>query len=191
MVCQNHRPAGCLEFNGFSHGATAGQTCLLVGKTARPAIGSRKPLDAPADAADDRKERSAIPPENPPTRTEAPRGPTATPLFVPPGTAAAAGLPLGRAWPAAAAAMPSPAQNAGGIQAGLEAPPWLPTGQPGQPFDFCGHVRRLCAGHRPPLRGAAHIDVSRLLFGITQARSGRPPRPAGARDAAALPRRPA
>ena len=56
---------------------------------------------------------------------------------------------------------------------GLEAPPWLTTGPIGQPFDFCGHVRGLCADivrHCPELR---HIDVSRLLFGMTQARTGR------------------
>jgi hypothetical protein len=56
---------------------------------------------------------------------------------------------------------------------GLEAPPWLATGPADRPFDFCGHVRRLCADvvrHSPEL---AHIDVSRLLFGMTQARSGR------------------
>jgi hypothetical protein len=56
---------------------------------------------------------------------------------------------------------------------GLEAPPWLATGPADQPFDFCGHVRRLCADivhHCPDLR---HIDVSRLLFGMTQARNGR------------------
>ena len=55
---------------------------------------------------------------------------------------------------------------------GLEAPPWLSTGPADRPFDFCGHVRRLCADivrHCPDLR---HIDVSRLLFGMTQARSG-------------------
>jgi hypothetical protein len=56
---------------------------------------------------------------------------------------------------------------------GLEAPPWLNSGPPDQAFDFCSHVRRLCADivrHCPQLR---HIDVARLLFGITQARTGR------------------
>jgi hypothetical protein len=41
-----------------------------------------------------------------------------------------------------------------------------------RPFDFCGHNRRLCADvvrHSEELR---HIDVSRLLFGMTQARNG-------------------
>jgi hypothetical protein len=58
-------------------------------------------------------------------------------------------------------------------EVGLEAPPWLDTGCVDQPFDFCRHVRRLCADivkHCPDL---GHIDVSRLLFAITQARSGR------------------
>jgi predicted metallopeptidase len=57
--------------------------------------------------------------------------------------------------------------------AGLEAPPWLATGSLDRPFDFCGHVRALCADivrHCPELK---HIDISRLLFGMTQARSGR------------------
>lgn len=54
---------------------------------------------------------------------------------------------------------------------GLEAPPWLHTGPHGQPFDFCAHMRRLCADvikHCPEL---GHIDVSRLLVGMTQART--------------------
>jgi hypothetical protein len=55
----------------------------------------------------------------------------------------------------------------------LDAPYWLSTGPRDGPFDFCGHVRRLCGDivrHTPEL---AHIDVSRLLFCMTQARSGR------------------
>lgn len=57
--------------------------------------------------------------------------------------------------------------------AGLDAPMWLGTGPVEQPFDFSGRVRALCADivrHCPELK---HIDVSRLLFGMTQARSGR------------------
>jgi hypothetical protein len=56
---------------------------------------------------------------------------------------------------------------------GLEAPPWLPSGPVGQPFDFCGHVRRLCADIAARCDTLRHIDVSRLLFGVTQARSSR------------------
>jgi predicted metallopeptidase len=57
---------------------------------------------------------------------------------------------------------------------GLDARLAYDTGAPGVPFDFSGHVRRLCADvvrHCPDL---GHVDVSRLLFGITQARSGLP-----------------
>jgi len=56
---------------------------------------------------------------------------------------------------------------------GLEAPPWLSTGPAYFPFNFHNHVRALCADivrHCPELR---HIDVSRLLIGMTQARTGR------------------
>src|SRR6202521_5483813 len=28
---------------------------------------------------------------------------------------------------------------------GMDGPPWLATGSPDQPFDFCGHMERLCA----------------------------------------------
>src|SRR5262249_47357186 len=56
---------------------------------------------------------------------------------------------------------------------GLEAPPWLRTGPAEKPFDFCGHVRRLCADIVRHCRQLAHIDVSRLLFAVTQARSGK------------------
>jgi hypothetical protein len=55
----------------------------------------------------------------------------------------------------------------------LEAPYWLSTGPPDQPFDFCGHVRRLCGDVVRHCLELRHIDVSRLLFAMTQARSGR------------------
>ena len=50
---------------------------------------------------------------------------------------------------------------------GLESPPWLKTGLADRSFDFCGHVRALCADvvRRCPELG--HIDVSRLLFGMS------------------------
>src|SRR5215471_1483905 len=54
---------------------------------------------------------------------------------------------------------------------GLEAP-WQ-TGPAGRPFDFSVHVRRLCADMVVHCKELAHVDVSRLLFGMTQARSGR------------------
>jgi hypothetical protein len=55
---------------------------------------------------------------------------------------------------------------------GMEPPPWLGTGGAGRPFDFCAHVRGLCADVVQRCPTLAHIDVSRLLFGVTQARSG-------------------
>jgi hypothetical protein len=55
---------------------------------------------------------------------------------------------------------------------GLEAPPWLSTGPLDRPFDFCARIRQLCANIVRQCPELAHIDVSRLLFGITQARSG-------------------
>jgi predicted metallopeptidase len=56
---------------------------------------------------------------------------------------------------------------------GLEAPPWLSTGPPGRPFDFCDHLRRLCADVVRQTPEFRHIDVSRLLFSVIQARGGR------------------
>lgn len=56
---------------------------------------------------------------------------------------------------------------------GLEAPPWLSTGPRQQPFDFQSRVRELCADIVRHCAELNHIDVSRLLFGMTQARSGR------------------
>jgi hypothetical protein len=55
---------------------------------------------------------------------------------------------------------------------GSAAPPWLPSGEPGKPFDFCGHMRRLCQDVVVRCPELAHIDVARLLFGVTQARNG-------------------
>src|SRR5262249_7127701 len=57
---------------------------------------------------------------------------------------------------------------------GLEAPPWLATGAAGRPFDFCGHVRKLCADIAEHCGELRHIDVNRLLIAITQGRSSRP-----------------
>jgi predicted metallopeptidase len=56
---------------------------------------------------------------------------------------------------------------------GNDAPPWLATGPTDQPFDFTGHVRRLCADIVSRCEALGHIDVSQLLFAVTQARNGR------------------
>jgi hypothetical protein len=56
---------------------------------------------------------------------------------------------------------------------GAQAPPWHESGPTDRPFDFCGHVRRLCHDIARRCPELAHIDVDRLLFGMTQARSSR------------------
>jgi hypothetical protein len=84
-------------------------------------------------------------------------------------------LPLVLSWDRARNPLPvRPVRAAGRVRAsGLEAPPWHQTGPAGRPFDFCGHVRRLCTDITRRCPELAHIDVARLLFGMTQARSGR------------------
>lgn len=56
---------------------------------------------------------------------------------------------------------------------GLEAPPWLSTGPVHKPFDFQCRVRALCADIVRHCAELSHIDVSRLLIGMTQARTSR------------------
>src|SRR5262249_30362696 len=58
--------------------------------------------------------------------------------------------------------------------ADLAAPPWHETGTIDRPFDFGHHVRRLCTDIVRRCEELQHIDVSRLLFGMTQARTGQP-----------------
>ncbi len=53
------------------------------------------------------------------------------------------------------------------------SPPWLLTGDASQPFDFTGHVQRLCADIVERCQDLRHIDVTRLLFGVMQARNPR------------------
>jgi predicted metallopeptidase len=54
----------------------------------------------------------------------------------------------------------------------LELPADVHTGPHDTAFDFCGHVQRLSADIVRRCEILRHIDVSRLLFGITQARTG-------------------
>jgi hypothetical protein len=54
-----------------------------------------------------------------------------------------------------------------------DAPPWFESGAAGEPFDFCHHVQRLCGDIAACCDSLQHVDVSRLLFAFTQARSGR------------------
>lgn len=55
---------------------------------------------------------------------------------------------------------------------GLEAPPWWHSGPVGRPFDFCYHMQRLCQSIARRCPELGHIDMGRILIGITQARSG-------------------
>ena len=93
------------------------------------------------------------------------------------GQTTAAALPLVLSWarernplPVRAVRLPGRARPRA---VGQEAPPWHETGPADRPFDFCGHVRRLCEDIACRCPELAHIDVGRLLFGMTQARSGR------------------
>jgi Putative phage metallopeptidase len=55
----------------------------------------------------------------------------------------------------------------------MASQPWHDSGAKGQPFDFTGHIQRLCAEIVSRTEELRHIDVSRLLFCVTQARNGR------------------
>jgi hypothetical protein len=54
-----------------------------------------------------------------------------------------------------------------------DAPLELPTGPWEQPFDFSGHVQRLCADIVARCKPLYHVNVDRILFAVTQARNGR------------------
>jgi predicted metallopeptidase len=84
-------------------------------------------------------------------------------------------LPLVLRWDATRSLPVRPVQEPAGRRAGpgAEAPPWLLTGPPTEPFDFCGHVRRLCADIIARCPAFHHLRLDNLLFGMTQARTGR------------------
>ncbi len=85
--------------------------------------------------------------------------------------------PLVRCWNNAVNPLPMRAIRApsasGNHRMELGAPPWLASGPQGKPLDFCERIRRLCADITSRCSAFAHVDVSRILFAITQARSGR------------------
>jgi hypothetical protein len=54
-----------------------------------------------------------------------------------------------------------------------EAPPWIDTGDPDQPFHFSEAMRRLTADIAARYEPLAHLDVSRMVFAFTQARNHR------------------
>jgi hypothetical protein len=54
----------------------------------------------------------------------------------------------------------------------LSPPPWLVTGPHDKPFDFCERARALLTDISVRCADLSHIDVSRLLLCVTQARNG-------------------
>jgi len=54
------------------------------------------------------------------------------------------------------------------------AQPWLASGAAEKPFDFCKLIRRLTADVVARSEHLHHVDVDRVLFATTQARSSRP-----------------
>jgi hypothetical protein len=58
------------------------------------------------------------------------------------------------------------------VLAPVSVPDWVESGPEDQPFDFCGHIRALSADIARNCDELKHIDVSRILFGMTQARTG-------------------
>ena len=62
--------------------------------------------------------------------------------------------------------------GATGRTVGLEAPPWFVSGPADRPFDFRAAMGRLCTDIATRCPELAHIDVPRLLIGMTQARGG-------------------
>jgi hypothetical protein len=67
--------------------------------------------------------------------------------------------------------LPRRAVRGFGRPADADDRPDLNTGPRDRPFDFSGHVRRLCADVAVRCPELRHIDAGRLLIGITQARS--------------------
>jgi hypothetical protein len=54
-----------------------------------------------------------------------------------------------------------------------EAPPWHDSGPQDEPFNFSAAVARLCSDIVQRSEPLQHVDVTRILFAVTQARSGR------------------
>jgi hypothetical protein len=68
---------------------------------------------------------------------------------------------------------PLPVRQTPSVGRPIEAPPWIETSRPGEPFHFSEAMRNLCAdiaARYPPLK---HVDVSRIIFSFTPAKNGR------------------
>lgn len=86
--------------------------------------------------------------------------------------------PLRLSWHHAGQPLPlrrvRPLGRSAALAKGMQAPPWHATGKADEPFHFCDAVRRLCTDVVARTSELAHIDVTRILFGFTQARNNRP-----------------
>jgi hypothetical protein len=85
--------------------------------------------------------------------------------------------PLIMKWGGSAAPLPVRAIRVGtalkNLPATLAAPPWLTTGSADAPFDFCVHMHSLCSDIVSRSLPLYHIDIDRILIGVTQARNSR------------------
>lgn len=85
----------------------------------------------------------------------------------------ALGIPLLLSWDQTENPLPIRPVRPGPHHRGQDAPPWLATGTEGRVFPFSAAVSRLCADIATRCDELRHVDVSRLLFAFTQARSAR------------------
>ncbi len=77
--------------------------------------------------------------------------------------------PLAYEYPAGPPARPV-RRPAGVAAPAADVPSWIDSGTPGVAFDFCAHARRLCVDIAARCPELAHVDTSRLLLSVTQAR---------------------
>jgi hypothetical protein len=66
-----------------------------------------------------------------------------------------------------------PRSSGADLLGGLGEPTWISTGDPSRPFDFTHNIMRLCADIVERCEELKHINTSRLLFAVTQARNSK------------------
>jgi hypothetical protein len=83
-------------------------------------------------------------------------------------------LPLCRCWSDPDHPLPVRAVRSAGRRPATvaEGSPGRSPEPAGPPFDFCAHIQRLCADIAARCAAVRHVDVTRMLFGVTQARNG-------------------
>ena len=68
---------------------------------------------------------------------------------------------------------PLPVRAVLGQVRSIDAPPWVDSGAPDQPFHFTQRIRQLCTDIAAKYEPLQHIDVSRMIFSFTQSRNFR------------------